>query len=212
MILHNDNKDWSIKRICDYIAARNEDIEHLGFSSRTIHNYLNDENRQLVDTSRKPKSRQSKSLKKFREQKGKIVQNNVMEHDVETFQHHLLEDSSIRRNDQEEGVIKEYDIPEPEDSFEEPQEEEQKEEVIYDDPARLIKQYEKQIEDLIKINQKLAQDYERVITTYEIIETVEIDGKEFTHIIHVNPYKRTAWTEPDLKQQRNATKLNKGMI
>ena len=48
-IVHNDNKDWSIKKICDYIAGRNDDFEELGFSSRTIYNYLDEENRKLID-------------------------------------------------------------------------------------------------------------------------------------------------------------------
>jgi predicted RNase H-like nuclease (RuvC/YqgF family) len=80
--------------------------------------------------------------------------------------------------------------------------------VIYDDPEKLIKQQEKQ-KELIRANQnlekgnrelrteneELREDYERVIPPYDIIETNEIDGKKRTQTIHVDPYKRKAWSE-----------------
>src|SRR5215208_7278256 len=78
VIVHDDNLDWSLKKICAYIAGRNDDLEKYGFSARTIHNYLNEENRQLVDKrqQRKPKEYQSsKLLEELRQQKGTIEQN-----------------------------------------------------------------------------------------------------------------------------------------
>src|SRR5215216_102046 len=47
-IVHGDNTDWTIKKICNYIAGKNGDLEEFGFSARTIERYLNKENRQLV--------------------------------------------------------------------------------------------------------------------------------------------------------------------
>jgi predicted AAA+ superfamily ATPase len=48
IIVHNDNREWSVKRICEYIAGRNDDLERFGFSAKTISNYLNEENKQLI--------------------------------------------------------------------------------------------------------------------------------------------------------------------
>ena len=76
-IVHTDNKDWSIKKICEYIAGKNDDLEEYGFSSRTIYNYLNDENRKLLG----PRGR-------------KMIENNVTEEKFEDFQINVTEDSS----------------------------------------------------------------------------------------------------------------------
>jgi IS30 family transposase len=86
VLVHNDNKDWSIKKICNYIAGKNDDLEHLGFSAKTIYRYLNDENRQLIDSKRYKRqkgdtaSKESQALKDFRETKGNtMLENNVIE-------------------------------------------------------------------------------------------------------------------------------------
>ena len=101
-IVHNDNKDWSLKKVCDYIAGRNDDFEELGFSSRTIYNYLNEENRQLLDTRGRKK-----------------LQNNITEPKFESLQNNVLEESSIFNppiNEQEEDTeVPEWDLPEPKD-------------------------------------------------------------------------------------------------
>src|SRR5687767_15911602 len=85
-LVHDDNPKWSVKKICEYIAGYNDDLETLGFSARTIFNYLNEENRQLVDTkihkrkkgdSINSSSSESKSLKDFRDRQGIKLQNNV---------------------------------------------------------------------------------------------------------------------------------------
>ena len=105
-IVHNDNKDWSLKRICDYIAGRNDDFEVYGFSSRTIHNYLNEKNRQLIDAqkqqNRKPKYQPSAALEELRQKKGTYVHDNVLEQSVESLQQKDLEDSSTTTTEEEE--------------------------------------------------------------------------------------------------------------
>ena len=126
-IVHNDNKDWSIKKICDYIAGRNDDFEELGFSSRTIYNYLDEENRKLIDTTK---------------QKGKNSQNNVLVDDDEAFHHIVPEDSSSEENDLRE-------LTEPttqQDQNPDSSEEESRE--IYDS---------KFIDDILKENDKLKE-------------------------------------------------------
>jgi IS30 family transposase len=55
VIVHRDNKDWSIKKICDYIAGKNDDFEELRFSTRTVYNYLNDESRKLLNDTGRPR-------------------------------------------------------------------------------------------------------------------------------------------------------------
>src|SRR5215212_10999436 len=56
VIVHDDNLGWSLKKICAYIAGRNGDLAEYGFSARTIHRYLDEQNLQLVDKrqQRKP--------------------------------------------------------------------------------------------------------------------------------------------------------------
>ena len=48
-ILHKEEPDWTLKKIARQIWIANEDLE--GFSTNTIYNNLNEENRQLVDKS-----------------------------------------------------------------------------------------------------------------------------------------------------------------
>ena len=100
-IVHNDNKDWSIKKICDYIAGKNDDFEELGFSSKTIYNYLNEENRQLIDTGKYKRQKGDSSLKpsqeleQLQQEKGEMLHNNVKEPSHECFHDNVLEQSSI---------------------------------------------------------------------------------------------------------------------
>src|SRR5215211_6241866 len=111
VIVHDDNLGWSLKKICAYIAGKNDDLAEYGFSARTIHNYLDDENRQLVDKRKqrvggeKPKPLEyqpSKSLEELRQQKGIIEQNNVMEESGESLHQNVIEQSSIRTSMEEE--------------------------------------------------------------------------------------------------------------
>ena len=74
-IVHNDNKDWSIKKISEYIAGKNDDLEEFGFSSRTIYNYLNIHSVVTYVICKKS-------------------QKNVTEDDDEGFHHNVIEDSS----------------------------------------------------------------------------------------------------------------------
>jgi len=129
-ITYNDNKDWSLKKICAYIAGRNDDLEEYGFSARTIHNYLNEENRQLVDKrqQRKPKEYQSsKLLEELRQQKGTIEQNNVTEQSGESLHPTVLEESSITN---------EYDVNEAETFTENDDDEEGEETTVKDMPKK----------------------------------------------------------------------------
>ena len=111
VIVHDDNELWSLKKICAYIAGKNDDLEEYGFSARTIHRYLSEENKQLVDKRQQ------------RKRKGTIVQNNVTEQSGDTCHPNVLEQSSISKEEELQ------DLPEPtggeEDATEEP-------EVIYD--------------------------------------------------------------------------------
>ena len=107
VIVHDDNPHWKLKKICAYIAGKNDDLEEYGFSARTIYNYLDEQNRKLVDkryqSQRKPKpieNQPSKSLEKLRNEKGTIEQNNVMEQEGEGFHPNVLEESSISDNDE----------------------------------------------------------------------------------------------------------------
>jgi hypothetical protein len=120
-IVHHDNKDWSIKKICDYIAGRNDDFEKLGFSSRTIYNYLNEENRQLIDTGKYKRQKGDSSLKPFQEleqlqqEKGEMLHNNVKESTHECFHDTVLEDSSRSaelqiREEKADDEILNYDV------------------------------------------------------------------------------------------------------
>ena len=140
-IVYNDNKDWSLKKICAYIAGRNDDLEEYGFSARTIHNYLNEENRQLIDTrkQREPLFAPSGSLEKLRNEKGEIIQNNVLEQSGESLHQKDIEQSSSSRT-----LPTAYDIKDAETTEDEEQEE------IYD------KQF---VDRLIKENAKLIDSF-----------------------------------------------------
>ena len=101
VIVHTDNKDWSLKKICEYIAGKNDDLAEFGFSAKTIMNYLNEQNRQLIDTKHRNKKvdtglKPSQELEDLRNRKGEtIVQNNVIEHEHESLHVDVPEDSSI---------------------------------------------------------------------------------------------------------------------
>src|SRR5215208_6608094 len=118
-IVHNDNPKWSVKRICEYIAGCNSELEKFGFSARTIERYLNEENRQLIDSRySKTKSKYhqpSSALEGFRQEKGELieVQNNVIEDEEDTRHPIVPEDSSksfsaSTKTIEEEDESKEY--------------------------------------------------------------------------------------------------------
>jgi hypothetical protein len=144
-IVHNDNKEWSLKKICSYIAGRNDDLEEYGFSARTIHNYLNEENRQLVDKQKQRLHHQpSQSLEELRQEKGTIEHNNVLEQSGESLHQKDLEESS---SSNKRTLPTAYDIKDAE-TAEEDEEEEPEE--IYD------KQF---VDRLIKENAQLVNSF-----------------------------------------------------
>jgi len=122
VIVHDDNLGWSLKKICGYIAGRNDDLAEYGFSARTIHRYLDEQNLQLVDKRQqrvrgeKPKGEEyqpSKSLEELRQQKGTTIeQKNVMEESGDTCHPNIIEQSSsITNTSREEEELR--DLPEP---------------------------------------------------------------------------------------------------
>ena len=116
-IVHKDNTDWPLKKICAYIAGRNDDFEEFGFSAKTIIRYLNEENRKLIDT-RKQRSQPSPSLEALRREKGELVQNNVMEQSGDRCPQNVLEDSSIVDLPSEPTYLKK-ELEEPEQIYDE---------------------------------------------------------------------------------------------
>lgn len=168
VIVHDDNPDWSRKKICDYIAGKNDDLEEYGFSSKTIERYLTEENRnKLVDNSRDS----SKS------KKGKKLQNNVMEPDVDNCPHHLLEDSSI--GDKEQQQQEQYQPSSELEEFRKQHGEKIKDiEIEFPlppDEESDTTTYDKDfVEGLIKENAELKQKLEKFIFEYPIEMTDEI--------------------------------------
>ena len=145
-------------------------------------------------------------LEEFRQQKGTTTTTTTpADFRENAFDQIVLEDSSSTSSsggsssgDMNDAIDSVYDLEDEEESTAEPH-------VIHDDPEKIMRQQEKQIKELIRANQnlekdneELREDYERVIPPYEIIETRNdiIDGKKRTQTIHVDPYKRTAWSEP----------------
>lgn len=74
-ILHKEHKDWSVSKIAYTIAAANDSLE--GFSRKTIYNYLNNDNKALLDPGKQNQK-----------------QNNVLEDGGEGFHHNVTEESS----------------------------------------------------------------------------------------------------------------------
>ena len=178
-ILHKDNKNWSIKKICEYIAGKNDDFEELGFSTKTIYNYLNEENRQLIDTRKHKRQkgdsarlRESPALKDFREQKGTVdfsckpLHEKVPEESTRTLSPTTEDIEDLRGN-------------------------ETTTEVTYDSKFidNLIKTSEK-YEELKQKYIELETKYERVILTYQVKSIEVINNQELPIIMKANPYKR----------------------
>lgn len=182
-IVHNDNPKWSVKRICGYIAGCNSDLEEFGFSARTIERYLNEKNRQLIDSRySKTKSKYhqpSTALEEFRQEKGELidVQNNVIEHEEDTC-HPIVPEDSFRS------------FPASTKTIEEEEEEESQE---YKDKLRAL---ERRITEL-----------EESLTTFEGRYTAIVKGQELPFIIKVDPRKRII-TSLEL-DQKEVKKLNK---
>jgi len=108
-IVHRDNIEWSIKKICNYIAAKNDDLAEFGFSSKTIYRYLNEENRQLIDLQKQrvkdSEYRPSSALEELRQRKGElIVHNNVMEQSGDMSPQRVIEESSISTTSEGDGI------------------------------------------------------------------------------------------------------------
>lgn len=156
VIVHNDNKDWSLKKISDYIAGKNDDLEELGFSSRTIYNYLNEENRKLLNHTGRPRG---------------MLQNIDIEQRFESVQTNVPEESSskkilptayeVKNAEVGEAVDEIYEIDDDDDDDDD-QEEEQ----------RIIQfKYVLTIKD---------QDFPLIVTCYPDLGTgnVELDEKE----------------------------------
>ncbi len=97
---------------------------------------------------------------------------------------------------QEKGKLVEPSNDDDYNTFAMPQEQQ---EVIYDNPKKIIKQYEQQIKEL-------NQRYEELVTPYEVHSTVIIKGQEIPLTIKVDPYKRSAIVEFD---QESVKKLSK---
>jgi hypothetical protein len=193
VLVHNDNPKWSVKKICDYIAGKNDDLEDYGFTSKTIYNYLNEENRQLVNknTGRPSKSKPkfnttSKTLEDIRNTKGTIVQNNVLEESFESVQTKVPEESSrtkLHKNDYNNEVTCEKleTVIEGKEEYEEDE---------YTD------NYEPQ-----KQVWRLEAEIARLKTPFEYKISPVVKGQELPFIVKVDPYKRTITSiEVDQKQ------------
>lgn len=189
-IVHNDNPKWSIKKICDYIAGCNDDLEEFGFSSKTIYNYLSEKSRQIIDArrsearnSRKSKYQPSSALEKLRQEKGETeLQNNVTDSFVETFQQKDIENSSITpvsSNVSNVGV-----------------EQEGEEEEVSQEYQDKVWKLERRITEL-----------EESFTPFEVKHTVTVKDQELPFIIKVDPRKRII-TSLEL-YQREVKKLNR---
>lgn len=143
VIIHNDNSKWSLKRICNYIAGRNDDLEPLGFSAKTILNYLTEENKNILTDSKYDHN------KKHR---GKL-QNKVMEPEEERFPPHVIEQSSSSGKEQ-----KQQNQPSPaleefrnQHGTVEQQEEPEEEQTVIIDPQLL----DRKIEEIAKLEQEI---------------------------------------------------------
>lgn len=191
VIVHNDNKDWSLKKICEYIAGRNDDLEEYGFSAKTIYNYLNEQNRQLVD-SRKYKRKKGDSTGRTRRGKGTKSQNNVTEPFHESVHETVPEESSRTKSDNLTEIIDTLnkqvaDFPSSSSSLSSSSDDN---EVIYNDPGKIINEQQEQIKELLRENEELKQPY-------DVEWTLEGKDHDMYIIIHATPENKGGWAEWD---------------
>ena len=171
VLVHGDNPTWSVKKICDYIAGQNSDLESLGFSARTIFRYLSDENRQLVDT-KKQKGKPSQTIEDFRNKKGIKLHNNIIVDDDDTSHHQVIEDSSSRSSSE---VIDDSIAAMP-----------QELEFHQEDVDFLKEQIKKEQEiDWQFKYEELETRYSEVITQYEVRQTAMVKDQELPFIVKV---------------------------
>ena len=184
-IVHKDNKDWTIKKICAYIAGKNDDLNEFGFSANTIYNYLDEENRKLIDArkQRKPKKLEhqpSQSLEDLRNKKGTIVQNNVMDQSGQTFDQNVTEESSSTSVEDVEDLRGD------------------EQDVVYDP---------KFVDDLITEKSKLEESYTEYITPFKTTYTWTYKEQHFPLILKIDPYKKIVISiELDEKEARKQNK------
>jgi hypothetical protein len=217
VIVHNDNPTWSMKKICNYIAGKNSDLEEFGFSASTIYRYLNEENRKLIDarkshsgssgssSGRKPKYAPSPELEDFREQKGKWTI--LQENDTEQFgfierNQKVPEQSSSTTsttspsieiaNSLEELLGKETTTDDDEDD--------EQEEADRIATAAASSDLQQRIWALEQRIVYLEEDRRNLQKSYDVEETIIVKGQEIPIIIHVDPYTRTAKPEFDQKK------------
>jgi hypothetical protein len=76
----------------------------------------------------------------------------------------------------------------------------EQQEVIYDNPEKIIKQYEEQLGELNGRYEELKAKYEQVITPFQVKQITIVKGQELPFIIKVDPYKRSV-TSLELDQK-----------
>lgn len=156
VIVHNDNKDWSIKKISEYIAGRNDDLEEYGFSTSTIYRYLNQENRKLID---KRKSHSGKSGRKSTKTSSSSKQPSNFDF---TRNQKVPEQSSTTTtatkttNQTVPNVNKAKTMTEAVDEIYEI--ENNNEKVIYDDPVRQLQELQSEYKNLLIENESLLEE------------------------------------------------------
>ena len=112
--LHQQHKDWSFTKIAKTIWIKNQELE--GFTTQTIRKKLDEDNLKLIDSS---KYHPSQSLEELRQEKGELVQNNVMEPSVPTdTEQKVIEESSIPSQPVQPTYLKE-ELEEPEQVYDE---------------------------------------------------------------------------------------------
>ena len=180
IITHEENPDWTLNRIANFIYLANQDLD--GLSKNEIYKKVTDENRIILDVKKtKPKGLPSPLLEELREQKGEELteeeetklQNNLTEEKIHQKESILTEESSITNipeQEEEEGDIVED------------------QEVIYDDPQKIVKQYEETIIKQNKAYEELEQKYKQVLK--ENKELLEENAKLYKELEKLRQQKK----------------------
>jgi hypothetical protein len=214
IIVSEGNPTWSLTKIVNFICIYNQDLD--GFLKSNVRKNITDENRILLDVKvtkpKRVKALPSELLEEFRQQKGTIVQNNVAEEKTEEknfYENSIVpeQSSSTELDDNDstaampqevgEAVDQVYDLEDDNDDQQDQEDDQQ--EVKYDNPQKIIKQYEDTLIKLNKQYEELEQKYEELISNYTVEDTIAGKDQDIAVLIHVDPYKKTAWVGLDKK-------------
>jgi hypothetical protein len=197
LITKEENPDWTLNKIANFICIVNQDLD--GFSRANVLKKVTEENKVLFNVRvTKPKGLPSPLLEELRTQKGEPL----TEEEETKLHNNLTEEKNLFKNSivpEESSITNVADqAQEEEDLY---KDDEDQEAVIYDDPQKIIKQYEETILKQNKAYEELEQKYEQVIIPFEAKGSVIApNGQEIPIIGKADPYKKTISFEIDQKE------------